>query len=101
MKTIAFLASVSFCLAGFSLKPIAYATDDHVEFICMKKKLSTKTCHYNFVIDGARYRYVDIGCKFKERQDVIKRAKSGRLALARDWEIECPEAGQSNSSDRR
>lgn len=52
--------------------------------------MSTKTCHYNFIIDGAKYRYVDMGCKFRDRAEVIDRARSGRIALAREWKIECP-----------
>lgn len=65
--------------------------DDHVEFICLKKKMAANQCHYNFKVDGAKYRYVDIGCKFKKTEDVIKKVKRGSLALAKDWEIECPE----------
>lgn len=87
MKIVAMLGCLSFCLAGFSVK-----VDDHVEFVCMKRKLSTQTCHYNFRIDGDKYRYVDLGCKFKRQDEVIKQARSGGIALARDWEIECPES---------
>ncbi len=65
--------------------------DDHVEFICKKKQMSTNMCHYNFKVDGAKYRYVDVGCKYKKNEDVIKKVKKGSLALAKDWEIECPE----------
>jgi hypothetical protein len=76
---------------GFSVKQA-----DRVEFVCMKRKLSTQTCYYNFRIDGDKYRYVDLGCKFKKQDDVIEKAKSGSIALARNWEIECPESkGQS------
>jgi hypothetical protein len=35
---------------------------------------------------------VDIGCKFsKKRDEVIKKAKEGTIALSREWKIECPE----------
>jgi hypothetical protein len=63
--------------------------DDHVEFVCKRKQMSTNRCHYNFKVDGARFRYVDIGCRFKKTDDVIKKVRSGELALAKNWEIEC------------
>ena len=76
----------------FLLVSIApHAQDDHVVFICKKKQMSTNMCHYNFKVDGAKYRYVDVGCKYKKTEDVIKKVKKGSLALAKDWEIECPE----------
>lgn len=53
--------------------------------------MSTNMCHYNFKVDGAKYRYVDVGCKYKKTEDVIKKVKQGSLALAKDWDIECPE----------
>lgn len=64
---------------------------ENVEFSCMKTHKATNTCHFNFIIDGAKYRYVDMGCKYNRKlEDVIKKAKAGTLALARDWKIECP-----------
>jgi hypothetical protein len=69
----------------------SYRQDDSVEFICMKKHAASKTCHYNFKVDGAKFRYLDIGCKFKKTEDVIKKAKAGEIALAKEWKIECPE----------
>lgn len=69
----------------------AHRQDDSVEFVCMKKHAASKTCHYNFKVDGAKFRYLDIGCKFKKTDDVIKKAKAGEIALAKDWKIECPE----------
>lgn len=67
----------------------------------MKRQMSTKTCHYNFIIDGAKYRYVDMGCKFRDRAEVVDRARSGRIALAREWKIECPgdNAAGSNQNE--
>lgn len=66
---------------------------ENIEFSCMKTQKSTNTCHFNFVVDGAKYRYVDIGCKFSKKKDeAIKKVKEGSLALAKDWKIECPEA---------
>jgi len=64
--------------------------DETVEFACLRTHKATNTCHFNFVINGARYRYLDIGCKYnKKRDEVVKKAKAGTLALARDWKIEC------------
>jgi len=61
-----------------------------VQLTCFRAQKATNTCHFNFTIDGARYRYVDIGCKYSKKHDeVIKKAKEGTLALARDWKIEC------------
>lgn len=54
--------------------------------------MASHTCHYNFIIDGAHYRYEDIGCKIKKQEKVIEKARNGKIALARDWEIACPEA---------
>ena len=58
---------VLFLLAGgFLADP-----SDNVEFVCMKKHVASKTCYYNFKVDGAKYRYVDIGCKFRKPEEVI------------------------------
>ncbi|HEX5167808.1 MAG TPA: hypothetical protein VFW11_01440 [Cyclobacteriaceae bacterium] len=78
------LSIFSFLLLSFSIHQ-----DEHVEFVCKRKQMSTNRCHYNFKVDGAKFRYVDIGCRFKKTDDVIKKVKSGDLALAKDWEIEC------------
>lgn len=61
-----------------------------VQLTCFRAHKATNQCHFNFTIDGARYRYVDIGCKYaKKQEEVVKKAKDGSLALARDWKIEC------------
>lgn len=61
-----------------------------VQLTCFKAHKATNQCHFNFTIDGARYRFVDIGCKYsKKQEEVIKKAKEGTLALARDWKIDC------------
>jgi hypothetical protein len=65
---------------------------DNIEFTCMKTHKATNTCHFNFKVDGAKYKYVDIGCKFSKKKDeAIARVKDGTLALSKDWKIECPE----------
>lgn len=58
----------------------------------MKTHKASNTCHFNFKIDGARFRYVDIGCKYsKKTEEIIEKAKAGTIALSKDWKIECPE----------
>jgi hypothetical protein len=64
--------------------------ESDIEFVCMKKQMAPNHCHYNFKVDGGKYRYVDIGCRFK-KDDVIEKVKDGSLGLARDWKIACPE----------
>jgi hypothetical protein len=79
-------------LAIVVLSSFAPIQGDNVEFSCMKTIKSSNTCHFNFKVDGAKYRFVDIGCKYSKKQaEVIKKAKEGTLALAREWKIECPE----------
>jgi len=78
-------ALVFFILMGFSSLPVI---EDEVELTCVKKQMSTQTCHYNFTINGIRYRFIDNGCKAK-KEDIIKKAKAGKLALAKDWKIDC------------
>jgi hypothetical protein len=87
MKLITpFLFVLVFILTAFSSKQ-----GDNVEFSCWKKNKASNTCHFNFIVDGAKYRFVDIGCKYeKKKEDLIQKAKEGDLALAKDWKIECP-----------
>jgi len=76
-------------LVGGGFKYAPYQ-GENVEFSCIRVHKATNTCHFNFIIDGAKYRYVDMGCKYnKKRDEVIKKAKAGTLALARDWKIDC------------
>jgi hypothetical protein len=63
-------------------------THTEVKLICIKRQHATRTCHYNFMVDGLPYRYIDNGCKGK-KDDIVKKAESGKLGLARDWKIEC------------
>jgi hypothetical protein len=76
-----------FLLAGFDS-----AHDDAIDFACMKAHKASNTCHFNFKVNGEKFRYVDVGCKYSKKKDeVILKAKEGSLALAKDWKIECPE----------
>ena len=89
MKSLTYLLVLSFVvLTGFTRTH----QGDNVEFSCMKTHKASNTCHFNFKVDGAKFRYVDIGCKFsKKQEELIKRAKEGTVALSKDWKIECPE----------
>jgi hypothetical protein len=65
---------------------------ENIEFICLKTHKASNTCHFNFKIDGAKYRYVDIGCKYSKKvKELVAGAKDGTIALSKDWKIECPE----------
>ena len=86
--------SVAYILFLATILFTAFRSDqgENIEFSCLKTQKSTNTCHFNFIVDGAKYRYVDIGCKFSKKKDeAIKKVKEGSLALAKDWKIECPE----------
>ena len=73
---------------------------ENIEFICYKTHKATNTCHFNFIINGAKYRHVDMGCKFSKKQDeCIKKVKEGSLALAKDWKIDCPEPKEKKDSE--
>lgn len=89
MKFLSYLlVSVFVIMTGFTSIP----QGENVEFSCMKTHKASNTCHFNFKVDGAKYRYVDIGCKFsKKTEEVIKKAKDGNIALSKDWKMECPE----------
>ena len=73
-----------FCSAG----NLEHKKQSNVEFVCQKKHLATNQCHYNFKVDGGKYHFVDVGCRFK-KDDVIEKAKEGSIALGPDWKIEC------------
>jgi len=70
---------------------------EEVELICIKKHNASNTCHYNFRIGRINYRCMDIGCKQKN-EDVLKKAKEGKLGLAKEWKIACPEPKEKPSN---
>lgn len=89
MKTFTlFFFVLSATLTGFTPEQ-----GDNVEFVCIKTHKASNTCYFNFKVDGGKYSYKDIGCKkTKKKDEVIKQAKEGNLALSKDWKIDCPEA---------
>lgn len=96
MKMRAFLSILLWII--FSSNSSRYQ-GDNIEFVCHKTHKATNTCHFNFVVDGAKYRHVDMGCKFsRKKEEVIKKVKDGSLALAKDWKIDCPEPKEKTGS---
>ena len=83
---------VWFCLLAFvALSGFTPAQSD-VQFICLKTHKASNTCHFNFKVDGAKYRYVDIGCKYSKKvEELVNKVKDGTIYLSKDWKIECPE----------
>lgn len=68
---------------------------EDIQFVCLKTHKASNSCHFNFKVDGAKYRYVDQGCRYsKKTDDLIKKVQAGELFLAKDWKIECPEPKQ-------
>lgn len=88
LYTMKGLATTIFSICLFFLTASAPRASEEVELTCVKKQMATQTCHYNFTINGIRYRFIDNGCKSK-KEDILKKAKEGKLALAKDWKIDC------------
>lgn len=84
LLSLLLIASI-FGLFGFSLP------QENTEFVCSKTLKAKNECHYNFLVDGGKFRFVDIGCK-KKKEDVVKKVLAGQIPLAKDWKIECPMA---------
>ena len=69
------------------------AVPEDIQFVCLKTHKASNTCHFNFKVDGANYRYVDVGCKYSKKKDeLIQKVKEGSIFLAKDWKIDCPAA---------
>jgi hypothetical protein len=84
-----------FVIAVFVLTDGSPGYQDNVEFVCLKTHKASNTCYFNFKVDGAKYTYVDKGCKkSKKKDETIIKVREGALALARDWKIDCPEPKQ-------
>ncbi len=82
------LASLTFILAVVALTGFS-SEQGTTEFVCQKVLKAKNECHYNFLVEGAKFRYVDIGCR-RKKEDVIKKVMAGEIPLAKDWKIECP-----------
>lgn len=94
MKKTTFAILVALMLTSFSktVKP-----SREVELVCIKRHSTSNSCHYNFKIGGANYRFIDVGCKGK-KDAIVKKANEGELGLAKDWKIACPEPKAQSSN---
>lgn len=89
------MKSLLFVLCILALSSATPAPQDNVEFVCLKTHKASNTCYFNFKVDGAKYTYVDKGCKkTKKKDETVNKVKEGELALSRDWKIDCPEPKQ-------
>ncbi|MFZ2905651.1 MAG: hypothetical protein WAZ98_05560 [Cyclobacteriaceae bacterium] len=86
MKSAASIVLVALVLTAFTKS----VKQEEVELVCTKRHSTSNTCHYNFKINGINYRFMDVGCKGK-KDEIIKKAKEGKLGLAKEWKIPCPE----------
>lgn len=87
-----FFASLFFALLVISSSSFRPVQESNIEFTCHKTHKASNSCHFNFKVDGAKYRFVDVGCKkSKNKEEVIKQVQEGKIALAKDWKIDCPE----------
>jgi hypothetical protein len=85
LSLYAFILAFVF-LSGFKPK------QEEIEFVCLKTHKASNTCHFNFKVNGANYRFVDVGCKYnKKQEELIRKVQDGNLFLAKDWKISCPE----------
>lgn len=96
MKSILYVTLFFVSAMVLSAFTSSTVTQEEVELICIKKHNASNTCHYNFKIGGINYRYLDIGCKGK-KDDVVKKVKAGKLGLAQEWKIACPEPKEKPS----
>jgi hypothetical protein len=46
---------------------------------------------------GMNYRFIDVGCKGK-KDEILKKAKAGKLGLAKDWKIQCDQPKEKPSN---
>jgi hypothetical protein len=87
MRFLFYLLLISaVAISGFNYR------QDEIEFVCFKTHKATNTCHFNFKVNGANYRYVDVGCKYSKKQkELVRKVRDGSVFLAKDWKISCPE----------
>lgn len=85
------LVSLLVFITGFSSKKF----QSNTEFTCMKTLKAKDECHYNFLVDGGKFSFVDRGCR-KKKEDVIEKVLEGTLPLGKGWKIECPMPKKEN-----
>lgn len=91
-----FISLIIFSTAAFAFSQSTTNNENRrvndIKFICMKTHKASNSCHFNFKVDGANFRYVDIGCKYSKKKDeLVKKVEEGSIFLAKDWKISCPE----------
>lgn len=62
--------------------------EEKPELICIRNNKSSNTCYYNFKIEGVKYHFRDIGCKY-DKTKVLEKIEEGSIALAHDWKVSC------------
>ena len=87
MKFVTLLLIAAFILSAHGNRNFVR---EEIELVCTKRHSTSNTCHYNFKINGMNYRYIDVDCKGK-KDEIIENVKAGKLGLAKDWKIPCPE----------
>ncbi|MCB0490261.1 MAG: hypothetical protein KDC99_17410 [Cyclobacteriaceae bacterium] len=58
------------------------------ELICIKNHKSRNTCYYNFKIEGVKYNFTDIGCRYTKAQ-ILTKIEEGTIALGKGWKVPC------------
>ena len=78
-----------FLIILFLFSPGVYTVDNEKpELICVKNNKSRNTCYYNFRIDGKKYHFMDVGCKYSKTK-VFDRIEEGTIALGKGWKVQC------------
>ncbi|HNP96140.1 MAG TPA: hypothetical protein PKJ63_10940 [Cyclobacteriaceae bacterium] len=58
------------------------------ELVCIKNHKSRNTCYYNFKIEGVKYNFTDIGCRYTKAQ-ILTKIEEGTIALGKGWKVPC------------
>ncbi len=61
---------------------------DKPELVCVRNNKAKKLCYYNFQMNGGKYHYIDVGCKYTKAK-VIEKVNEGTIALGKNWEVPC------------
>ena len=82
------LQSVLFILITLVITGMNPPRQEEVKLECIKRQHATRTCYYNFLVNGIPHHYIDNGCKGK-KETIVKKAETGKLGLHKDWKIDC------------
>lgn len=69
---------------------ISATHDQHAtpELVCVRTNKASKVCYYNFKLEGDKFHFTDVGCKYN-KEKVLEKVKEGTIALAKNWKVEC------------